>query len=298
VIVVWLSGGLGNQMFQYAAGRALAARHGTRLVLDSSWIDGRGGGAPDAVRRYELDCFDLDAELAPIEQVARLPTGSQLRDLAQGVRHPRRPLVTPLGETSFGEPESAVLEARDDTYLRGLWQREVYFERAAALVRADFTFRTEHEPAAADAARSIERASNPPVSVHVRRGDYVSDPGASGRLGTLGIDYYAAAIELLAERLGDLELFVFSDDLDWCRAHLRLPFPATVVDLAGGRAHADLRLMSMCAHHVIANSSFSWWAAWLDPMPEKIVVAPRPWLSDPASADAGRVPPGWVRIDR
>jgi hypothetical protein len=252
MIVVQLSGGLGNQMFQYATGRALAARHGAQLVLDSSWIEG------DSEDVYELGCFLLDVPLAPVEQVARLK---------RSVLPSRRPLL--------GEAGPEPLQSPDNTYLRENWERRDYFEEAAAQVRSDFTFRPAIVKEHAELAREIQESPVPTVSLHVLR------------LGTLEPEYYSRALDALGSGVGSVRLYVFTDDPEWCTTNLRLNEQDVVV---GAARAAEMHLMTLCDHLVLADSSFSWWGAWLNPNPAKIVVAPRPWLQD--------LPTEWVQTDR
>jgi hypothetical protein len=242
MIVVQLSGGLGNQMFQYATGRALAARHGTQLVLDSSWIESKAGDV------YELGCFPLDAPLAPVEQVARLQ---------RSVVPSRRPLLQEAGADPLRTPDS--------TYLRGKWEKLDYFHEAAAQVRRDFTFRPAIVEEQAELAQEIQESPVPTVCLHVPR------------LGTLEPEHYSRALDALGSGVGSVRLFVFTDDPEWCTTNLRLNEQDLVV---GAARAAEMHLMTLCDHLVLADSSFSWWGAWLNQSPAKIVVAPRPWLQD------------------
>ena len=217
-------------MFQYATGRALAARHGTQLVLDSSWIAGSVGGSvtTEALRRYELGCFELDAPLAQVEDVARLR-----RTVVPG----RRPVLQELVEPQFGQPCSELAEAGDNTYLRGYWQNVDYFGDAETLLRQDFTFSPAVAEEEAEVARQIRESSEPAVSVHVRRGDYVTDPGVRERMGTLEPEYYSRALDALGSGVGSVRQFVFSDDPEWCTKHLRLSDQDVVVGAT--RAEGD-----------------------------------------------------------
>jgi len=291
LIAVQLTGGLGNQMFQYATARALAARRRTRLVLDSSWFQGRGGGVTTEPRRYELDCFALDAEVVPIGEVARLH-----RTLVPS----RKPVLRQLVEPEFGHPAD-LLNAPDNTYLRGYWQNPTYFADFESSIRRDFTFRADVVAAVADRATQLAAARLPVVSVHVRRGDYVTDRGVGKRMGTLERGYYLRALEKLAAGVGAFQVLLFTDDPDWCSANLKLPYEHAVVSATRAEREAwaaFLHLMTLCDHHVLANSSFSWWGAWLNPSPRKVVVAPRPWLVDARWDDAHRLPREWVRVPR
>ena len=147
----------------------------------------------------------------------------------------------------------------------------------------------------------VRESVAPAVSVHVRRSDYVSDPGVRERMGTLEPEYYSRALDALGSGVGSVRQFIFTDDPEWCMKHLRLSDQDVVVGATraeGDRWASIMHLMTLCDHHVLANSSFSWWGAWLSPSPAKIVVAPRPWLQDARWDESGRIPADWVRIDR
>jgi hypothetical protein len=295
MIVVRLSGGLGNQMFQYAAARRAALRNGTRVKVDLSFLDGRrGAGTP---RRYFLGNLGVDAEPATGREVARLYghgrtlPGRAWIWLCRAAGVAPEPRVIEERGTAF---EPALLSATDDVYLIGCWQSERYFEDIAPQLRREFA------PSAplsgknrevADALGAVES-----VAVHVRRGDYISDPAARRFHGVCDPGYYARCVEYVAERVPAPHLFVFSDEPDWVRENLSFPFPTTVVDNnPPDAAHEDLRLMRLCRHQVIANSSLGWWAAWLNENPSRIVLAPRAWYADP-SMPGPSMPASWVRM--
>lgn len=289
MIITRLQGGLGNQMFQYAAGLRLALARGTCLKLDLSLLDD-----PSAVtkRAFALGDFPIRAGLAGPEDLARV--AARERSL------PRR-LARRLGRGAGATErhfhfDPAVLSLPDDSCLRGYWQSERYFADVADSVRRDFTL---GPPAGRNAALLEEISACNAVSLHVRRGDYVTHPRVRAMHGTCTLDYYRRATAFVAERVKDPVFFLFSDDPEWTRAHLDLDDagPARVVDHnAPEQGHEDMRLMSRCAHHVIVNSSFSWWGAWLDPRPEKIVVAPDPWFRDAPHDTRDLLPEGWVRL--
>jgi hypothetical protein len=298
VIVVHLTGGLGNEMFQYATGRALAARQGAELVLDPSWFEGRGGGEVGFIRRYELGCFDLDVRVAPVDEVARFPRSRIEAGVRRVLPRGRRPMLRVVEEPPLGALLTEIVEAPDNTYIRGYWQNPSYFADAEPLLRHDFSFKREAVERGAETARQIEASTLPTLAVHVRRGTYLSDPGIRERLGALGEDYYRRAVDIVSGDVGDVRVFVFSDDPVWCRARLALAHDTTVIGGEKDTWPTIMHLMSLCDHNVIANSSFSWWGAWLNANPDKIVVAPRPWLLDPRWDDEHRVPREWIRIHR
>lgn len=162
-------------------------------------------------------------------------------------------------------------------YLLGYWQSEQYFSRFAASIRSDFTFRQPLSGRNAVLAERISACSA--VSLHVRRGDYVSDPKNLGKHGVCSLDYYRDAIRAISRQVKDPAFFVFSDDMDWVRNNLDIGAACHFVDHnTGPESFNDMRLMSLCRHHVMANSSFSWWGAWLSPFEDKQVIAPKRWF--------------------
>ncbi|TSA15522.1 MAG: alpha-1,2-fucosyltransferase [Betaproteobacteria bacterium] len=276
MVLVRLNGGLGNQMFQYAAGRALADHLRTELLLDTRAF--KHVLALDAYTRrsYALAPFKLRAELATPEDLKHWPRW--VVDIGMRLR-PARPLFRRWHFESAITYDAGVLALRDPVCLVGYWQSERYFSAIADDIRADFTLRA---PLADDNARLLThaRASNS-VGVHVRRGDFVSLNDAAQAHGVCSLDYYRHAIGLVRERCPDARFLVFSDDPQWARAEL--PLDSTTVFVTGNAEcpEQDLALMSACTHHIIANSSFSWWAGWLGHNTEQIVVAPRPWYASP-----------------
>jgi hypothetical protein len=275
-------------MFQYAAGRRLAERHGTELVLDTSGILQAGG--PNEHERNELECFGLVERVCPVWEVARVPNPSRVVYALQRLRPSSRRFVHPLSEdfsTNAFAPE--VLTAADQTYLLGYWQFEAYFADHEPVIRQAFTF-PSMQTQSNRLAETIR--ARPSVSVHVRRGDYL----AEDRLGFLDAAYYARAVAAVTNAVGNVHAIVFSDDPAWCRDNLELE-DATIVDrpLSVERAWEDMCLMSMCDHNVISNSTFGWWGAWLNPSPSKIVVAPTRWVLSPKRV-GDPVPSRWLRV--
>ena len=284
MIVVRIAGGLGNQMFQYATAFSLALRHGAELVLDTSWTLEIG-------RTFELDCFRLDARVCPVWKVGRVPNASRIVRAAQHLRPSRRPWLHVIAEDHHtNEFDPAVLDAPDDTYLCGYWQFPEYFSAHEADVRHSLAF-PQLSGEAASVAEEIK--SERAISVHVRRGDFLEHE----HLRNLDAGYYVRGTSAIIDVVGDARIFVFSDDPRWCSENLQFAGATTVVDRASDprRAWEDMCLMSLCDHHVIANSTYSWWGAWLNPSADKIVVAPARWVgSDHRVGDP--VPQEWTRI--
>ncbi len=286
MIVSRLIGGLGNQMFQYAVGRALAERRGVPFRID------RRAFSDYKTHAFGMCCFQASLSDAPENHLPRAPSESRLQRLL------RRFLPAPLSiytERAFTFDEQ-VLSLPDNTYLDGYWQSEKYFNDFADVIRADFTVR--HPPSAANQRWLEQIAATHSVSLHVRRGDYVSTPSSAAFHGTCGLDYYERAIAYLRERTGlELVVYVFSDDPDWVAANLKLPCAMHLVsDNDAATNYEDLRLMTACRHHVIANSSFSWWGAWLDGRPDSITVAPAQWFAGSTPDPRDLLPQRWVRL--
>ena len=294
MVIVQLKGGLGNQLFQYAAARALSVRRGEPVLLDVRLF----ASYPD--RAFALDNFDIVAQPAPPRAVRRLTHQGYGRYADALLRKAGRLLGTPPAVVRERRPFQydpelfAALPA--DVYLEGYWQNERYFQEIAGTIRRELTLRAPPEGTNAQFLAAIEGCTA--VSLHVRRGDYVANKATLAFHGLCPPDYYRRAIEIIQQRAADPHFFVFSDDIAWVKANLPIPEPATYVAHNGPEAaHEDLRLLQACRHHVIANSTFSWWGAWLSDRPDKIVIAPRRWLSDPRHDASDLIPAGWLRLD-
>jgi hypothetical protein len=189
------------------------------------------------------------------------------------------------------DPE--VLKAGPNTILEGYWQSPCYFKDAEAAVRNSFTFKNESSVEVDSWLKQV--AASESVSIHIRRGDYVNNPDTNKIHGTCSLDYYAAAAEKIRQLKQASSFFVFSDDIEWCRANLNIGSDLRFVQ-HNGTAVDDLRIMSSCRSHIIANSTFSWWGAWLNSNPLKIVIAPAKWFNEPGRNASDLIPESWIRI--
>jgi hypothetical protein len=191
--------------------------------------------------------------------------------------------------------DPAINELKPPVYLAGFWQTERYFRDIAEVLRGDFT---PLEPLdSQNALIKTKIAAVNAVSVHVRRGDYVGKERINKSHGTCSLDYYRRAAEFIFDRVDEPHFFVFSDDPEWVTKHLRLDAAITYVTVnPSTHGFRDLHLMCGCRHHIIANSSFSWWGAWLNPSPDKIVVAPKRWFNEAQHDTRDLLPKGWVSI--
>jgi hypothetical protein len=164
----------------------------------------------------------------------------------------------------------------------------------ASTIRTDFAFRQPLTGLNVEIAQEIAVVNS--VSLHIRRGDYASNPKTLSTHGTCSLAYYKEAIRKIIERVESPHLFVFSDDIDWARDNLNIDLPIRYVDHnRDSESFNDMRLMSLCRHHIIANSSFSWWGAWLNPHEDKIVVAPNNWFAN-SNNTKDLLPTGWFAL--
>ena len=291
LIVTRLTGGLGNQMFQFAAGYALSLRRGVPLELDVSSY------ARDALRVYELATFDLPAKVAGPATLHRIPKKARGFEKLVNRFAPSAPVdAIPIYREPHFEFDRKVLDLPAPHALYGYWQTERYFEDVREKVRLAFTPALPLEPANAAVLEAIRQAEMP-VSLHVRRGDYVSDASASAIHGTCSLDYYRAAMASIVSQTQNAHFFAFSDDASWTQANLGSDAPITYVAAnAPSRGYRDMQLMSACRHHIIANSSFSWWGAWLNNQHGKRVIAPAMWFAQSNKNPKDLLPISWERL--
>jgi hypothetical protein len=294
VIIVRLKGGLGNQLFQYALGRRLAAAHRTNLKLDleeyQNGAEKRPNGLASFTRKVMLEHFRVSCEPATGAEADRFRDPyrySRADIIARGVRFVRK------YQPGFRHPKShvreraytfdpAVLKAPDNCYLEGFWQTEKYFADVEEIIREEFLVRDRAlVEYAENYLRPMRSHSRPLVALHVRRGDLAHAQETLGKPELvhgkpIGLDYISAAMACFPK---DAAFLVFSDstkDLGWCRQNIRGQ------NLFFAEGHTDMQdfvLMSRCDHNIIANSTFSWWAAWLNESPGRRVIAPREWAS-------------------
>lgn len=297
MVIVKLQGGLGNQMFQYAAGRSLSLRLSAPLKLDRWQVDlPVQGGTPWG---YTLGALNVREEFADSRETAELSGQEQtrLRKLMLRLRRaaglgPRRTNI--LRDTDFRfHPEFH--EVSGDVYLDGYWQSEKYFLGISKTIRSEFSLRRPLEAVDREFAEAIAREDS--VSIHVRRGDYVSNPEANRFHGLCSAEYYRRCMAIVSEKVGAPRFIVFTDDPAWARENMAVPRGTTFVDWGQPRdGSIDLELMRRCRHHIIANSSFSWWGAWLGSRQGSLVLAPERWFRDLSIDTADLLPDSWVRV--
>jgi hypothetical protein len=288
MIIVNLKGGVGNQMFQYAFGRKLALLNGDELKLETAGLD-RANAVGDIYRQFALDAFAIERNVATAKEVRALkyPYGV----FSKGWRWFTARI---LRKTNAGYDPRALTQT-GDLFLDGYWQSPRYFADIRDTILADFQLRTPLSPVVTAYQEQIE--SCPSVSIHVRRGDYAKNPRVQKEFGICTAAYYQLAIEQIESRVAAPVFFIFSDDIAWVKENVSLPSSAIYVQGPGLRDVEEMALMSMCKHNIIANSTFSWWGAWLNNNPDKIVIAPNPWY-ETIPYDEQLIPSSWTLLQK
>ena len=287
-VVVRIEGGLGNQLFQYATARSLADRLGCELALDLRGLAANGD------RPFQLDRYQIRAHVASDELFRILPPP---RNSRMGRIKARLSMQWPvICEYPIFWSSSFAYDARFESishpvYLVGYWQSEKYFAWNRSAILHDLRICGS---LALDPVLRHEIDTTESVALHVRRGDYISNPAAAAYHGVCGMDYYEEAVERMKARVSNPLVFVFSDDPTWVGDNLRIDVPFRIIESRGADADLiDFELMSLCQHHILANSSYSWWAAWRCPVPGQFVFAPSRWVQDQGLDTSDVVPKRW-----
>ncbi len=256
MIVTQLLGGLGNQFFQYAAGRCLAHRLNTELKIYLGALDKN----LDSHARYRLDEFNIVENIASEEEMQRVKANNYIEEPPYGF--------------NMVDFIPAVMNSPNNTYLAGFWQSEKYFIEIADIIRREFTLKAIGK----NALKWLEKIRNAEctVSLHVRRGDYLSS-WTVNLFGAMPLVYYYDCIDSLKKFYPRMTIFIFSDGIDWGKRNLMFDMPTEFVE-GCERDVDEMFLMSQCRHNIISNSTFSWWGAWLNPRPDKKIFAPAVWL--------------------
>ncbi len=284
MVITKIIGGLGNQLFQYAAGKSLTLHHGTELKLDLTAFKDY------TLRNFSLDLFNLQYEIAGEAEIKKFTERNLLdkfRDqfnlLSNGKYY--REKFFHFDKNFFNHPA--------DVYLKGYWQSEKYFLPVVEIIRKEFIIKQEQIMNVAALATTLKEVES--VSIHIRRGDY-TNPAILEMHGILSSAYYQQAIDKILKHFPDAVFYIFSDDMNWVKENLKIENKVYVSGELSKTAIEDFYLMSQCKHNIIANSSFSWWSAWLNNNKEKIVIAPERWFNTKPTDTQDLIPSGWLKI--
>lgn len=292
MIIIKLMGGLGNQMFQYSLGRVLSERLLLQVKYDTSWFLNIPEG--DTKRQYELSHFQLKVQEATSQEIC-LVTGYQ--------KFLPRKIIKLFHSSAFSQYfqeqsfnyNANIWKIGHNKYLEGYWQSFRYFESFESLIKKDFTFHPFSDDRNLIIAKHIMNSLA--VSVHIRRGDYIVNSKTKSFHGNLPMEYYYTAIRQMVQDLKNPHFFIFSDDITWVKKNFHIPYEVTYVDCnSNDKAFNDMHLMSLCKHYIIANSTFSWWGAWLGNFEDKKIIAPRQWFKEATLDTKDLIPFNWTQL--
>lgn len=284
--IIWCLGGLGNQMFQYAFYRCLQLEN-KDVALDLSEFKNYSlHNGFELTKIFSININEPDYSL--VDEIKKAAASTSIwSKIYRKLKLPTRYIV----QNNFNyNPKYCNFANTQTKYLEGYWQSEKYFSDYADVIRNDFTF-PDIDNYNELYVTKIQQTNA--VSVHIRMGDYVNHP-LHGEICTL--EYYTQAIEIIKSKIANPMYFVFSNDIEWCKQNLEMSNAVYVTGNVDGNSYRDMQLMSMCKHNVIANSSFSWWGAWLNNNPNKVVIAPSKWFNDESINTCDLLPESWIKI--
>ena len=290
MIIVQLKGGLGNQLFQYAAGLSLASYHNVQVKVDISALK-KPDEAINTLRNFDLQHINFPPKIATQAEIDELVKSDLVTTAFQKLLPPFKRKIYKEASYNF---DPNFYKTGNHLYLRGYRQSEQYFKNIQEQVRQQFVIQSHLINHLKEKAHELQSVDS--VAVHIRRGDY-SDKKVTAYHGMLPLNYYKSAFEYMNEKVKNARFLIFTDDVKWVTENMTLPVFAEFVSGSITENHyEDFFLMSKCKHHVIANSSFSWWAAWMNPNTNKLIIAPNKWFNNSRLDTADLIPGGWIKI--
>jgi len=297
MVIVQLLGGLGNQMFQYAFGKALSVRNNSVLKVDTSILLDHRPGVHAVNRNFDLDIFDVHIAKASSLEIWRYNTHALSIPLKIAGRFYKM-IAKDLTIRDNGKHyDGRIFQKSGDLYFSGTWQSYRYFEAIEDIIRREFRFKFPYNAMTQGMADRI--SATKAVCMNVRRTDYITVETSRAIFPFVGVEYYERAVAYLDSKVSDLVYYIFSDDIEWCYENFSfIKDRAVFVDerYAGPKFSHKLKLMASCDHFIIPNSTFAWWAAWLSISQDKIVIAPKKWMHDPSFQTNDLIPETWIKL--
>ena len=294
-------GGIGNQLFQYAAARSISYLKGVPIKVDTSFYDLKTDN-----RFFSLHHFNtiiIKAQKEEIDKLIAKTSSSFYARILKRFRFPTRFYKkTHIIENSKKVIDKRITNCNNDAFIEGWFQNEMYFKGIRDVLLKEFTLKNDERKEFQEARNKIINCES--VSIHFRRGDYLTNK----YFGPAPLDYYYRAIKYINERVILPVYYIFSDEIDWVKKNFKIEGNFHYLDSSRKNLSIhptendsqDLMLMKQCKYNIVANSTFSWWAAWLNTNPEKIIIAPKKWYDDPSaqkSFERGRLKvPGWIYL--
>lgn len=296
MIVTRIQGGMGNQMFQYAIGLANAKRLNTDLYIDDSLLHVKLDFEHAVYRSYELRYFQIEGRIANKQIIHQFNFTGQER-FTENLRLKIKFKIKPPNNIiqKGNEIEASYLQAADNSCFVGRWQSEIFFREHAQDIKNAFVIKEEYLHASREIIKQFH--DRPLCAIHVRRGDYVSNPFYASHLGALPLSYYLEGMRMIREKIPQVRFLIFSNDYLWCRE----VFTSTEVLLAkdfmpDAGAIEEFAAMTCIPHHIISNSTFSWWAAWLAENESSAIIAPAHWAKTNQFIPSQIIPHRWTTV--
>jgi hypothetical protein len=280
MICIQLNGGLGNQMFQYAFGKACAIKNQTDIILDISRLERSHTSPNNTTRSLEIHIFNSEITIASVKDLKK-----------------HKPIMYKIANviainTGYGGIQTSKYFIENKFYfnkkislistncfISGYWQSYLYFNKIKTFIDDEYKFPELINIQNRSIMKEIKTVNS--ISLHIRRTDYINNNNNTEGHIVCSVDYYLKAVAVLSNKVVEPVFFIFSDDINWAKKNIHLKYPCKFISNNTGKSsYIDMQLMSNCKHNIISNSSFSWWGAWLNKNPEKIVVAPKYWYTD------------------
>jgi hypothetical protein len=291
MIIINIIGGLGNQMFQYAFAYALSQKRRTELKLDITGFNHYD------LRSYKLHVYTLIEKFASKKEIHITKYASENlgQHLMRILKRKRKQMATTYYEEKYFHVNNNIFDVTGAGYFDGYWQSEKYFLEYRTELLKNFSLKNQLLEASEKFLHLIHATHS--ISVHIRRGDYVTNPSTNNFHGTCDVNYYRNAVSYIENFVDNPHYFIFSDDLEWAKDNLHFCQQKTFIEFENDAIdYEEMYLMSQCNHNIIANSSFSWWGAWLNQNSEKMVIAPKKWFNDPSINTSDLLPDSWIQL--
>ncbi|MDB5204372.1 MAG: hypothetical protein JWP09_400 [Candidatus Taylorbacteria bacterium] len=285
--ILKLQGGLGNQLFEYAFARAYGIRNDTEVKYDFDFFK------THTYLTYGLGYFNTILPKASKEECARFKIFKKQKGIIGRIYNPLFANSQKYIEEYTFHFLDEYMKNRKDSYFDGWWQSYKYFEDIHDILRKELILKDEIQKPYTPYISKMNATES--VVIHIRRGDYANNPGTTKHHGLTSREYYEYSINEISKKIPHAYFFIFSDEIAWAKEHFKIPFPCEYVDVPTATPHEELVAMSHAKHFIIANSTFSWWAAWLSNNKNKLVYAPKKWFNKGWNTD-DLTPPEWKRV--
>lgn len=286
MVIIEMSGGLGNQMFQYALYRKFESLH-KEVALDTSFFRSQ-----QRLRKLEIGIFDIKYREITDKDAAYIRGYGYHDSILDKIRYRIKPSRYFIYEDKIEMYQPEIFDM-NEVYLSGYWQNEKYFSDIAEEIRKEFHFHSDMGKQNEEILCKLQMENS--VSIHIRRSDYLSVENKDVYGNICTEKYYENAVAYIEDHVTKPYYYLFTDDVEWVKEHMNYPNMTIVEQNTGKNAYMDMYLMSQCKHNIIANSSFSWWGAWLNQNDSKIVLAPEKWFGNHKTADI--ICEGWIPIN-